>query len=311
MKRTVLLLAVAGAVFAQQIPDDAAKKIEDMKYTITQMSSELKGAMTFEFVGGTLINGKTIKGAPYSGEAVTEMTQTLPDGNRIVHKSSSMQYRDSDGRERREEAIGRISNYDSHGEPSKTVFISDPVAKVSYTLDVAKHTAQKNGVPSLHVVAPGGAAGGVGRTMITENRVMSLPESHGEISIVSSTAAGPILRPGGRGGSSSSNAKVEQLGKMMFDGVEAEGTRTTMTIPAGQIGNERPIEIVDERWYSNELQMTVMSKHNDPRTGETTYKLNNINRTEPLRSLFEVPADYTVNETPEFKMRVPKKEEIF
>src|SRR5579859_3314789 len=159
MNTTVLLLAVAGAAFAQQTPDEAAKKIEDMKYTITQMSSDLKGAMTFEFVGGTLINRKTVKGAPYSAEAVTEMTQTLPDGNRIVHKSSSMQYRDSEGRERREEAIGRISNYDSQGQPAKTVFISDPVAKLSYTLDVAKHTAQKNGAPSLHVMAgPGGAA---------------------------------------------------------------------------------------------------------------------------------------------------------
>jgi hypothetical protein len=311
MKRIVLLLAVAGAAFAQQIPDEAAKKIEDLKYTITQMSSDLKSAMTFEFVGGTLINGKTVKGAPYSAEAVTEMTQTLPDGNRIVHKSSSMQYRDSEGRERREEAIGRISNYDSHGEPAKTVFISDPVAKLTYTLNVAKHTAQKNGGPSLHVMTPEGPAGAVGRTVISENHVMSLPEGHGEISIFSSATAGPVAKAGVRVGSSNSNAKVEQLGKMMFDGVEAEGTRTTSTIPAGQIGNERPIEIVDERWYSNELQMTVMSKHNDPRTGETTYKLNNINRTEPLRSLFEVPPDFTVSDNAEIKTRVMKKDEIF
>ena len=75
-----------------------------------------------------------------------------------------------------------------------------------------------------------------------------------------------------------------------IEGVEAEGTRTTVTIPAGEIGNERAIEIVSERWYSPELQLVVMTRHSDPRLGETTYKLTNINRTEPAKTLFEVPA---------------------
>ena len=90
----------------------------------------------------------------------------------------------------------------------------------------------------------------------------------------------------------------EQLGKQNIEGVEAEGTRTTVTIAAGEIGNERPIEIVSERWYSPELQLVVMTRHSDPRTGETTYKLTNINRSEPAKSLFEVPSDYTVKEGP-------------
>ena len=74
------------------------------------------------------------------------------------------------------------------------------------------------------------------------------------------------------------------------------GTRSTFTIPAGQIGNERPIDIVSERWYSPELQTIVMTRNSDPRTGETIYKLTNIQRSEPMRSLFEVPADYTLKE---------------
>jgi hypothetical protein len=101
--------------------------------------------------------------------------------------------------------------------------------------------------------------------------------------------------------------KIEQLGKQMFDGVEAEGTRTTVTIPAGSpLGNERAIEVVSESWYSKELQMTVMSKRSDPRTGETIYRLTGITRNEPLRSLFEVPPDYTVTEP---QMRQMRKEE--
>ncbi len=100
------------------------------------------------------------------------------------------------------------------------------------------------------------------------------------------------------------NEVKEQLGKQNIEGVEAEGTRTTVTIPAGEIGNERAIEIVSERWYSPELQLVVMTRHSDPRSGETTYKLTNINRAEPAKSLFEVPSDYTIKEGPGFGPRV-------
>jgi TonB family protein len=88
----------------------------------------------------------------------------------------------------------------------------------------------------------------------------------------------------------------ESLGKQSFEGVEAEGKRTTVTIPAGTIGNERAIQIVQESWYSSELQTAVMTKHSDPRFGETTYRLTNISRSEPDHSLFEVPAGYKINE---------------
>src|SRR2546428_519360 len=95
---------------------------------------------------------------------------------------------------------------------------------------------------------------------------------------------------------SSSSAKTESLGTQAIEGLQAEGTRTTFTIPAGQIGNDRPIDIVDERWYSPDLQVVVLSKHSDPRMGEHVYRLTNITRAEPARTLFEVPSDYTVTE---------------
>ncbi len=94
----------------------------------------------------------------------------------------------------------------------------------------------------------------------------------------------------------STEGKTEALGKKSIEGVEAEGTRSTITIPAGQIGNDRPIVIVSERWYSPVLQAVVLSKHNDPRVGENVYRLTNINRAEPVKSLFELPADYKVEE---------------
>ena len=99
-------------------------------------------------------------------------------------------------------------------------------------------------------------------------------------------------------------SEKESLGKQSFDGVEAEGTRNTVTIPAGAIGNERPIQIVSERWFSNELQTVVMSRHSDPRFGETSYRLTNINRAEPDRTLFEVPAGYQITTDGPFERRV-------
>ncbi len=99
----------------------------------------------------------------------------------------------------------------------------------------------------------------------------------------------------GRGNGNRANTKVESLGRQTIEGVAAEGTRTTTVIPAGEMGNEQPIQIVSERWYSAELQTVILSKRNDPRTGETITRLSNITRAEPAHSLFELPADYKVN----------------
>jgi hypothetical protein len=91
----------------------------------------------------------------------------------------------------------------------------------------------------------------------------------------------------------------ESLGKETVAGVSAEGLRTTMTIPAEAMGNERPIEITRERWFSPELQIVLRSKQNDPRFGITTYEVTRLDRANPSRSLFEVPRDYKIRKAPE------------
>jgi len=246
------------------------------------------GANTFVFLSSEVsFDRKTVKGAPYSAEALTETIQTLGDGNRIVRKNSATIYRDSEGRTRREQTLGAIGHWTAAGDPPKSIFINDPVARVNITLDPKGQTARKMGIPQLgpgqtfsRVIAPpapgAGPAPGV-RVLENTTTTRRNGERH------------ELLKP-----------KVESLGKQMIEGVEAEGTRTTLTIPAGQIGNERPIEIVTERWYSPELQVVVMSKRSDPMAGETTYRLTNINRNEQPRSLFEVPAGYTIKEGREF-----------
>jgi len=90
------------------------------------------------------------------------------------------------------------------------------------------------------------------------------------------------------------STNTEQLGKQMIEGVECEGTRAITTMPAGAIGNERPIETVNETWYSQELRMMILTKRDDPRFGESTYRVTNISRSEPDAALFQVPSDYTI-----------------
>jgi hypothetical protein len=128
---------------------------------------------------------------------------------------------------------------------------------------------------------------------VTQNVVGPAPGA-----IVSAVAAGVPMTVGGGVVAWPSDAEVNQesLGTQSIEGVMAEGTRVTLTIAAGKIGNERPIVTVNERWYSQELQTAVLTKNSDPRMGETTYRLTNINRSEPDPSLFQVPADYTIDE---------------
>jgi hypothetical protein len=103
---------------------------------------------------------------------------------------------------------------------------------------------------------------------------------------------------GGRGGVRGyAMAPDTPLEHKTIEGVAVEGRKTTTVIPAGEVGNEQPITITSEEWRSPELGLLVLTRHSDPRSGESTYKLQNIIRAEPDQSLFIVPADYTVRET--------------
>ena len=342
-----VLAAVTVVSFAQQ-PMAQTNIVMKQQRVISQDGMPPPPPSDFLFVGTEVnFSGKVVKGAPYSAQAVTETIQTLGDGNRIVNKTTSSLYRDGEGRTRRELTIKLLGPIGDGGEALQTVFINDPVAGVSYSLDSKNHVAHKTMPFKLRTLKPGdlppgeaghrfefkvaepGQAGVVVKTppggapeaagvvvrapMAGVAEAGAKQESDFTFSIRTEGAAGStyMFR---RKGPNDQEVK-EQLGKQNIEGVEAEGTRTTITIPAGEIGNERAIEIVSERWYSPELQMDVMTRHNDPRSGETTYRLTNINRSEPAKSLFEVPADYTIKEGPKGPMittlptRVRKQEQ--
>ncbi|HEY0174609.1 MAG TPA: hypothetical protein VGB98_26570 [Pyrinomonadaceae bacterium] len=260
--------------------------------------------------------GKLVKGAPYSAQAVTETVQQLADGNRIVRKNTAQVYRDGEGRTRREQTLGHIGPYSTSGDVPQTVFINDPVAGVHYILDAAKKTARKlprvelrvkSGVEDKAAAEAEAARAGERRKLVqTETHKIEIERTYQRVPGPDGPTAPPapptvIVTQTGGGEhfmrySSKYESKTEKLEARSFDGVTAEGTRTTTTIPAGDLGNEQPINIVDERWYSPELQVVVMTRHSDPRAGETTYRLTNISRTEPAAALFQVPSDYTVKD---------------
>jgi hypothetical protein len=277
-------------------------------------------------------DGKLVKDAPYSADAVTETIQTLGDGNRIVRNSSSKIYRDSAGRTRREQAMKVLGPWAVSGEAPTMITINDPVSGVYYNLNSSSKTAHKMTAfrigdmgeeskasaelkakmkDKLKWKAANGAEAGVNTGVVNEVVIrggantadltithsgMSAGPAHG--AVVSGVAMGVPMTAGGGVVAWPGDAEVNQesLGAQSIEGVMAEGTRVTLTIPAGKIGNERPIVTVNERWYSQELQTVVLTKNSDPRMGETTYRLTNINRSEPDPSLFQVPADYTVDE---------------
>jgi hypothetical protein len=223
-----------------------------------------------------------VSGAPYSAEAVTEVVQSLADGNRIVRESRTAMYRDGAGRTRREYGLAMIGGLVGGPDGAQQVQISDPRTGVSYHLDVANRVARK-----LHAPAAGLFVGTAPEPGAGEFNVALPPPASGAHDVVffRSTRSAASNQPA-----------VESLGRQSMEGVEVEGTRSTITIPAGQIGNEQPIRIVSERWYSPALKVLVLSRQSDPRFGETTYRLTGLVRTEPPPDLFEIPSDFTVAE---------------
>jgi hypothetical protein len=336
------VLAVAGQGDAQPAPPQEQRNV---RVVISQPGpdggmvgqamawvGQGTGPMDFDVLGGPIgFDGGVIKDAPYCGEAVTEMVQTLADGNRIVRQTTAAVYRDGAGRTRRETGLTVLGPLVAGPDAARQVVITDPEAGVTYVLDATARTARRikpfriqlggpqgsatAGVevgvppgapppppppPPLPPPPPGepGSAAAVGFSTFELPVPPPPPGADGHVMF----RANP-LAPGAK-------PVTESLGVQLIEGVSAEGTRTVMTIPAGQIGNDRPIEIVSERWYSPELKALVLSRHVDPRFGETTYHLSNIVLGEPSASLFEVPPDFEVVDAPQAGGRVMYRREV-
>ncbi|MBA3351665.1 MAG: hypothetical protein H0U23_04430 [Blastocatellia bacterium] len=263
-----------------------------------------------------------MKNSPFSAEAVSESVQTLSDGNRIVRNSTSKLYRNSEGSFRREMKGGTGGVLGSLYTFSEGVTIMDQVGGYRYTIDpnlktTTRQTMIAPGAPlrvisgldekaksELRAVAAASGGTSVDGAQLSEHLkgeirtvVAAAPAVAARAAVTAYAAADSLHAVSGAfsmGTNSKWESRTDQLGMQNIEGVEAEGTRTITTIPSGAIGNERPIEITYEKWYSRELQLVVKSKRSDPRVGEQSYRLTNIVRSEPDPSLFSPPSGYRV-----------------
>jgi hypothetical protein len=227
-----------------------------------------------------------VKGKPYAAETSTETVQTLADGNRIVNRSVSKFYRDSQGRTRREQTFGNVDP--SNPSPHEVkIFIDDPVANSAYVLDPGDKSVRLTSHSDKFIAERDSGS--------HETHMMIHIKNDHDASIESSLSLAPPIPDLPRLDEGHDIVK-EDLGKRTIEGVECTGTQQTITIPAGQVGNERPIAIVTETWFSPAIQAVVQSTTTDPRFGQTTYQLRNLQVTEQQQQLFAPPSDYHVEQ---------------
>jgi hypothetical protein len=265
-----------------------------------------------------IADAKPVTGAPYSATAITTSTQTLADGTHITHTIQAQMARDSAGRTRREETINAVGPWSTGGKEQHLVSINDPIAQAHYILRPDQQVAMKVGLPTLSAMPamPDKAIGGGGvvikaKQVFADGGTKTLSDGDNATFIAGvktfsagdnamfiakegmvTATAGQVMMVGG----SDKKAQVEDLGDQVMEGVRAHGRREKRTIAVGEIGNDRPIDVTSETWFSDDLQTIVLSKRTDPRVGDSEFKLTNISRVEPDASLFQIPANYTLKD---------------
>lgn len=291
MHSKILLVAAvfaalqAGMILAQAPPASGRVTISDGPPDLPPLGQ--KAGMATMRVEDMDI--EPVKGAPFCATVNTEHTQLFADGNRIHTSDTSSVCRDSQGRTRREASLNLLGTA-TQSSPPKLITIMDPVANVRYVLDSENKIAHRMPIgPAAKML---GVRGGAGAASERGGQVMLY--QHIDTAGPNMVANGNVLFRKVGPSSDEPAPATENLGNQSIDGVHAIGTRITTTIPAGQMGNEQPILVTSERWYSPELKATIMTKHNDPWAGELTTQLTNVNTSEPDSSLFVVPGDYKV-----------------
>jgi hypothetical protein len=210
-------------------------------------------------IGPKVFAGSAIAGAPYSAESITEHVQTLADGTHINQPQNSEKiWRDSAGRTRAEQRL-RTGVPDGDKGVFVVTRLYDPVGGFHDVID--------------------------DQNKIAHRFAMEPPRAVQRPATPAPAAAAQKAR---------AEWTTEKLGSETIEGVIAEGTRQTHTIPVGEVGNDAPLVTTNEGWYSRELRVSVRSKYSDPRSGDQTTRLTNISRAEPDGSLFQPPAGYAV-----------------
>jgi hypothetical protein len=286
MTRCLAIFAIVGLF--------AVGAFAQTSVTATAAGATGSGIMHF---GPPAFAMRPITGAPYSGEQVNETVQTLVDGTHITQTMPATKvYRDSSGRTRTERQMFKGPVGFGPGVPNAPTIIEiiDPVAQSRYTLDSQNKVAHRQELgasrPGTIWATTGGGGGGSGSATYAINGLLGAAPTP--------NASGKMIDP------ARPQMTTEKLESQTIEGVLVEGMRNTMTWPVGAQGNDRPITRTEESWMSPELKVVILHQTNDPRSGEQTQKLTNIDRSEPDPSLFQPPPDYTiVDEKADFSIK--------
>ncbi|MCG2585046.1 hypothetical protein [Massilia sp. TS11] len=323
--RSILLAALTAACAAPALADEANEPVRVEK---REFAFAVNGAapMRFNLDGaeiGLMRSAKSIKNAPYTAEIITENVQVLADGNQIVNKNSQLSYRDSQGRLRQEvrDAKGEVSVITIH-DADGVIWTLNPRSKTATKLAVrefgrgvaemakARVEALRKDGKTITVESGNGGeqvivkrverADGDNAQKIQENVQIRVAQQFRDGKAPTGEDWGSHIATimGSAFGDAKWSRKTssKDLGSKEIDGVKAEGKLRSYEIPAGEVGNKNAIVVSDETWFSPELQITVYSKHSDPRSGDRIYRVASLKREEPKAELFNVPADYKVSD---------------
>ncbi len=277
---------------------------------------------------------KSIKGAPYSAEVISETVQKLSDGNIISNKMTSMSFRDSQGRTREERRNSKGENTEitinRSADEMVTLNVKNKTAtkmatrfsfetklngKVSGEIVSEKVTKLKDGAEMIELETAGADAKNGERHVIVKRIEKAQGDDKKNAGTQMKTLTVDVRGTGPdpehmmlKGAMDepfmrlfadakwANKRQTKTLGNRDIDGIKAEGKLVSFEIPAGEIGNAQAILVTDETWTSPDLQITLYSKHSDPRSGERIYRLSNIKRDEVPAAMFEIPKEYAVRD---------------
>ncbi len=282
MKKTQMILASALAATASlhaQTPGILGEKSAAFQYFVS--NDKTPQTLMFSVANG---GGKPVSGKPLAATEIRRTLQVLADGTRIEKTDTNKYFRDGEGRT-------RVERPDGGG-----VSISDPT-KGFAELRGSEMTGQKVMVRkgTVSITTSSSSTGTSTLSGVDVGKLKAEAESRATALLGDGPATAVFSGSPSTGWSTARVAAeagaTEDLGVQLINGIAAKGTRTTLTIPVGQIGNDREIKVVSERWYSEDLQMLVKSSNKDPRFGETYYELSNVLQGPQDSALFQVPAD--------------------
>lgn len=295
-KRQMYTATACFASFCGALYGQTGEKTASFQYFVT---NDMPGAVSVRVDG---MSGKIVKDKPFSAMEERETLQILGDGTHIDKKETDKYFRDAQGRTRIERNNGA------------SISITDPVAGFATEMSTGSKTAHK--MVQMRTTAGGGtfSAGAMPQVVIMDklkaeaqaiDRLKTEAQStdkfkaemaaSGRATLSTTTSENMIFTRTAGIAVEGEKPVTEDLGTQLINGISAQGTRTTITIPAGQIGNDREIKVVSERWFSPDLQMLIKSSNKDPRFGETTYQLTNVLQGAQDPTLFQIPSDFTVN----------------